>query len=408
MDHQKELLEAERRRREREAHEGHKHFGKEEPADFSALELRKKHVASLLSDTAPRLTPQESLALLLAGNTEHVAALDKSPLTPLQRYARILQGEADYLIVACSDSRILRLDSEGDKLVGLFIRIAGNVVPTKGTASFEEMRDAVQMVRKDGAVLIEGHDGGPGCGAVNERVKWVDGGMHPTGSEPLDTLLHRVVGDTPELNAIAQLTAARATLDLGDRASGAMIYDWEHSKHGHDEPIHVVSANPSDVIEMLKDNWNRSHGETSERTDLPKLLKNQRPHSVAVGTGDLPFSIGTIVHAEQGEVFSTTGSAKGLDDMDMASILYAVEHLHVGHVPFVAPGRSKDRKKVNAMFDQWEEQIRGMEVHGHHLLADMLDRGELVISRLMYNLESGALEQLQMEAAKKAHAPVSS
>src|SRR5512143_1302096 len=137
MDHQRELQEAAEKRRgkEQEAREeAGRRFGGKAPSDYGERELREKHVASLLSDKSPRLSPKESLALLLYGNAEHVAALEHAPMTPGQRYRRILQGEADYLVIGCSDSRNVRMDSESDRIVGLFIRIAGNVVPPKGSA----------------------------------------------------------------------------------------------------------------------------------------------------------------------------------------------------------------------------------------------------------------------------------
>ncbi len=408
MDHQRELHEAaERRRRaERESEEAGRKFGGKPPTDYGERELREKHVASLLSDKAPRLTTGESLSLLMYGNEEHVAALQHAPMTAAQRYRRILQGEADYLVIGCSDSRNVRMDSESDRIVGLFIRIAGNVVPPKGSACFEEMLEAVQMVKKDGAIVIEGHDGSKGCGAVNARAEWLDHGQPETGSVPLTTLFECVVGDTSDMNAVAQLSKARELLNLGERPSAAIVYDWEHAGHGHEEAIHVSNANQSPVIENLRNNWNLRHEEISGRTDLIKLLKNQRPHAVAIGSTDLPFSLATIFHAEQNEVFSTSGSAKGLDDLDMASVLYAVEHLHIKHIPFVAPGHPKDRKAVSKMFDEWEGQLRRTEVHGEHVLAKMLDAGDLVISRLFYNLESGATENLQKEAVERSRKPV--
>jgi carbonic anhydrase len=408
MDHQKELIEAgeRKRRKEREETEERTRFGSGAPSDYGMRELRAKHVAHLLSEKAPRLTNDESLSLMLGGNVEHVTALINAPLTPAQRYEKIRDGEADYLVVGCSDSRNVRMDSEKDRIVGIFIRIAGNVVPPKGSACFDEMLEAVGNVKKDGAFIIEGHDGAAGCGAVNARVEWLEKGQPETGSEPLTTLFECVVGDSPDMNAVAQLSKAREMLNLGDRPSAAIVYDWEHDKHGHDEAIHVSNANHSDVIEILKSNWNLRHDETSGKTDLPKLLAKQRPHAVAIGASDLPFSVSTIFHAEQNEVFSTTGSEKGLDSLDMASILYAVEHLDIKHIPFVAPGNGKDVKSVMKMFDKWEKQIRETEVHGHHVLADMLDSGELMISRLMYNLETGATEQLQKDAAERARKPV--
>ena len=377
-----------------ESHKGHKHFVLDPYTDALIRELRNKHVASLLSEKAPRLNADESLSLILAGNAEHVLALKNSPKTPRERHVQIINGEADYLVVGCSDSRILRLDSEKDNLVGTFIRIAGNVVPKKGTPSFYEMKEAVSMVRKDGAIIFEGHDGGPGCGAVNERVKWIESGMPHTGSKPLDTLLHCVFGESPEQNAVAQLTVGRETLGIGERPSAAIIYDWDHSKHGHDEPIHIVSANHSEIIEILRDNWNRKHASAKEEGNLGKKLQNQRPHAIAVGSFDLPFSVGTILHADQNEVFSTTGSDQGLDDLDMASILYAIEHLHIRHIPFIAPASSGEEKKPRQMFDLWEKQLRGMEVHGEPLIAQMLDEGTIRITRLVYDLDSGKLVKI--------------
>ena len=406
MDHQRELMESEERRRRNTAKEDREHFGSGAPSGFGVRELREKHVAHLLKEKAPALTISESLSLMIGGNLEHVAALVNAPMTPAERHEKLVSGEADYLVVGCSDSRNVRMDSEKDKIVGIFMRIAGNVVPPKGSACFEEMMDAVGMVKKDGAIIIEGHDGAAGCGAVNARVEWLSNGQPETGSVPLTTLFECVVGDSPDMNAVAQLSKAREMLNLGDRPSGAIVYDWEHARHGHDEPIHVANANHSDIIEILKNNWNLRHEETSAKTDLPKLLAKQRPHAVAVGASDLPFSLATIFRAEQNEVFSTTGSEKGLDDLDMASILYAVEHLHIKHIPFVAPGADKDRAKVSKMFDKWEQQIRETEVHGEKVLAKMLDSGELAITRLMYDLETGVTEQLQKDAAERSKKPV--
>jgi carbonic anhydrase len=387
-------LEFERQKaRKKDRHEGHTHFSMEAPSQSVAQLLREKHIESLLDGKAPRLTQAQSISLLLAGNLEHVQALKEPGASlPKERYDKIKAGEADYLVVACSDSRLLRLDSEKDGLVGLFIRIAGNVIPKRGTPSFVEMQEAVRNVKKDGAIIIEGHDGGPGCGAVNERVKWIKKGMPHTGSVPLDNLLHCVLGENPEANATAQLAIARDTLGIHGRASAALVYDWEHKKHGHEEPIHVVSSNHSDVIEILKDNWNHRHEASAEKSDLIKLLESQRPHALAVGTSDLPYSVGTIFHADQNEIFSTTGSENGLDELDVASILYAVQHLGVKTIPFVAPGMQKDESEMMRMFDSWEEELRGQTVNGENLLAKMLDSGELTITRFRYDLKTGAVE----------------
>ncbi|MCI0503461.1 hypothetical protein L0Y65_01995 [Candidatus Micrarchaeota archaeon] len=329
-----------------------------------------------------RLSASESLELILAGNAEHVAALKGAPMTAHQRYLKIMAAQADYMIVRCSDARVHNTDSEQDTLVGLHIYIAGNVIPGKKTASLDEIAQVASLVRPDGACLDEAHCN---CGAVKERVKWVEGGMKPTGSTPLDNLLHEVVGPSPYDNAIAQLSKLRNLPGLGGRATGALHYDWE--KGG----VTVVNASPSHLVELLVDNFNKRHADANADGLLAERLAKQKPHAIMVGSNLLPFSIGTITHALQNEVFQTTGSEDGLDDFDEGSILYAVEHLGVRHIPFVAPGTAANAKAVTAMFDKWEADLRSMTVNGEPVISRMLDSGELAISRLRYDLSNGRL-----------------
>jgi carbonic anhydrase len=337
-------------------------------------ELRRMHVSG-------RLSKDESLELLMQGNAGHVAALKGVPMNPHQRYLKILAGQADYLIVRCSDARVNKSDSEADTLVGIHIYIAGNVIPGKRTASREEIAQVISLVKKDGVVLEAAHCK---CGAVAERVKWVEGGMKPTGSTPLDNLLHEVLGPTPIENVVAQLAKLRE-LPLGGRASGAIMYDWEHGG------VSIVSANQSPTLQLLVDQFNRMHAEADSDGKLASSLAKQKPHAIVVGSNMLPFSLGTITHALQNEVFHTTGSENGLDDFDEGSILYAVEHLGVRHIPFIAPAMAGNEKGISAMFDRWESDLRSMTVGGKPLIADMLDSGELAITRLRYDLGSGRL-----------------
>ncbi len=337
-------------------------------------ELRGKHVSGGLS-------VQESLELLLQGNAEHAAALKGAPMTPHQRYLKILAGQADYAIVRCSDSRVHRTDSESDQTVGIHIAIAGNVIPGRKTASRDEIIEVIGRIRPDGAVLCEAHCS---CGAVGVRNDWVNDGMKPTGSGALDTLLRDVMGPTPSDNGTAQLSKLRE-LPLGQRASGLLMYDWGHGG------ISIVSSTPSPLVELLVSQFNLRHSEADPDGKLASRITKQAPHAVVVGSNLLPFSIGTITRAQHNEVFNTTGSEGGLDDFDEASILYAVEHLHVRHIPFVAPGNARNSGKINGMFDGWEQDLRSMMVGGKPLLAEMLDSGELVITRLRYDLQTGRL-----------------
>jgi carbonic anhydrase len=318
------------------------------------------------------------------GNAEHVDALKGAMMTPQARYLKIMAGKADYLIVRCSDSRVHRTDGEADPMVGIHISIAGNVIPGRRTASRDEIVEVIRHLKPDGVVLNESHCN---CGAVKERVKWVDGGMQPTGSASLDSLLHEVMGPTPTENGTAQIAKLRE-LPLGQRASAALMYDWEHGG------ISVITSTPSPAIELLISLFNVRHDDANRDGKLAEGLIKQKPHAIAIGSNVLPFSIGTITHALANEVFNTTGSPEGLDDFDEGSVLYAVSHLGVKHIPFIAPGIPSNAKAINTMFDKWEADLRSMTVDGKPLIASMLDSGDLTISRLRYDLHSGQLVQL--------------
>lgn len=354
------------------------HFPKQPFSESMLKELREKHASG-------KLTVQQSRELLLEGNAEHALALKGAPMTPHQRYLKIMAAQADYLIVRCSDARVHKTDSERDELIGIHIYIAGNVVPGRKTASLNEISEVIALVRKDGVCLDEAHCN---CGAVKERAKWVDGGMKPTGSVSLDNLLHEVMGPTPKENASAQLSKLRTLPVLGSRATGALHYDWEHGG------VTIVKANTSPVIELLVDLFNKRHSEADADGHLADRLATQKPHAIVIGSNLLPFSISTILHARQNEVFQTTGSANGLDDFDKGSILYAVEHLGVRHIPFIAPGIKRNEKALEKMFARWESDLRSMTVNGEPVIARMLDSGELTISRFRYDLGSGKLVQM--------------
>ncbi|MEW6722756.1 MAG: carbonic anhydrase [Candidatus Micrarchaeota archaeon] len=364
----------------RESHDSHLHFSREPYSATRANELRERHRRGPVS-------PEESLELLVLGNMEHAAEVKEKGDSPLMRHQRIVNNQADYLEIKCSDARIPSNSNVGDKLVGLEVRIAGNVVPGRKTASAEEIREALGHVRKDGIVLVAGH--GPKCGAVEAKVKWVEDEMPETGAKELDELLHEVVGTSPKENAIAQLSKLRQTMDVGGRSTGAVIYDFEHGGTS------IVSETATPLMELYIDNFNRRHGEAMAREpEMRERLKVHRPHVIAIGTVDLPYNVSAIFNARQNEVFSTTGSEKGLDNLDKASILYAIEHLEVRHIALIAPGLKGEQKSLDRMFNRWERELREMDVHHVPLIAKMLDSGQLKISRLRYDLEKGMVVEV--------------
>ena len=348
-----------------------------EPLDASRLkQLRGKHLAG----GQGALTAKEALEMMVEGNGVHVLRVEASGASPAKRQARIDADEADYLVIACSDARNPTLDSEEDgaELVGLQSRVAGNVIPTEGV-SLEEIKEAASHVKAGGLVLIAAH---VHCGAVGEHVKWKKAGMGDTGSEPLNALLHAVGGETPTDNAIAQLSRLREFVG-DDKNIGAVIYDWDHGE------VEILVNEPSGLEETLKSKWTLWHNESDSDGHLgERLSQTQKPHSIVVGSNNLPFSVDTIFAARQNEIFSTTGSEGGLDDFDEASVLYAVEHLGTKHIAFVAHGPN-----ANEMFDKWEADLRTMGS-----VAERLDSGQLLITRMAYDLESGAAEPLQKAA----------
>ncbi len=348
-----------------------------EPLNASRLrELRGKHT----ENGQGALTAKESLEMLVEGNGVHLLRLEESGATPKDRQDKINANQADYLVIACSDARNPTLDSEEDgaELVGLQIRVAGNVVPTSGV-SLDEIKEAASHVKEGGLILISAHCN---CGAVGEHVKWKKAGMGDTGSEPLNTLLKAVGGETPHENAAAQLERLREFVSEGQNV-GVLYYDWESGS------VDVLCNEPSGLSESLKSKWTLWHKESDADGHLGKRLsETQKPHTIVVGSNNLPFSVDTIFSARQNEIFSTTGSEGGLDHFDEASVLYAVEHLGSKHIAFVAHGDN-----ANAMFDKWEADLRTMGQ-----VAEKLDSGKLVITRMVYNLETGAAEPLQKAA----------
>jgi carbonic anhydrase len=348
-----------------------------EPLEASRFrELREKHLAG----GQGALSAKEAEEMCDEGNLVHRLRLQGSGTTPKARQARIEANDADYLVIACSDARNPTLDSEEDgaELVGLQNRVAGNVIPTEGV-SLDEIKEAAARVKKGGLVLISAH---VHCGAVGEYVKWKKAGMGDTGSEPLNTLLHAVGGENPHENAAAQLERLKDFVGE-DKNVGVLYYDWESGK------VDVLCNEPSGLAEALQSKWALWHKEADTDGHLgERLSKTQKPHSIVIGSNNLPFSVDTIFAAKQNEIFSTTGSEGGLDHFDEASVLYAVEHLGTKHIAFVAHGPN-----AQEMFDKWEADLRTMGS-----VAQRLDSGELVITRKLYDLETGATETLQKAA----------
>jgi len=343
-------------------------------------QLRDQHRESGFQSKRTSLTLQESKELMLLGNDAHVQALKQAGIRPESRFEALMGGGKDVLVIACSDARVLRLDSETDTIISSQIRVAGNIVPSSG-ASRDEIIESASRIRKGGLLVIEAHGC---CGAVAEFKKWTEGGKGETGAPSLDALFDEIGGTDPVSNAKAQARKAREFLAGSGVSVGAVLYDWSAGT------VEVIEGDHP-MLATLREKWAFGHTMADRDGTLGARLASQVPHAVVIGSNDLPYSLATIMHYAQNEVFSTTGSAGGLDLQDEGSILYAVEHLHQGHVAFVATGTSQS---AEAMFGTWEKDMRSMTVGGKSVISDMIDSGKLQITRLYYDLSDGRLREL--------------
>lgn len=337
-------------------------------ADLTAL--REKHKTS----GQGAISAEESFTIILSGNQIHQSKLVEAGSSPEERYNKIMAGEADYVVITCSDARMPTLDSESDasKLIGVQIRVAGNVIPEEGV-SREEIKEAVSRVKKGGLVIIEGHCS---CGAVGECVKWISGGKQDTGSKPLNSLLKAISGTTPEENASGQYNKLNEIVGP-DRKTAAVVYDWNSGK------VEILASENPELTELLKSKWERFHQEANSEGDLgARLSATQNPHAIVVLSNDMPFSADTICDTSQNELFATTGSENGLDDFDSASVLYAAEHLGPKHISLIAP----KKEGADKMFEKWISDLRSMPQ-----VAEKIDSGIIKITKFGYDLKTGAL-----------------
>jgi carbonic anhydrase len=342
----------------------------------SLFNLRKKHAES----GQGAISAKDSRTMLVEGNASiHMVTLERKGVRPRERQDIIDSGKAHYLVVACSDARNPTLDAEkdGTDLVGVQMRVAGNVLHAQGV-SLDEIREAASHVQEGGLLLIVAH---VHCGAVKEYVKWKEGGEQPTGSEPLDSLLHSVGGETPKENALAQLEKLKGIAGERNQNVAAVLYDWEGGT------VELLSSEPPDIVGSLIAKWRVWHQSANKDGKLgERLSATQKPHAIVVGANNLPFSVDTIFAASQNEIFSTTGSEGGLDYHDEASVLYAVEHLGSKHIAFVAHGRDHE---VGTMFYKWEQDLRRMGS-----VAEKLDSGEVTLTCYKYDLDNGRVAQI--------------
>ena len=339
-------------------------------------DLRRKHrVAFRKHENA--LTHGEARNILEGGNEGHQQLLKRFRASPDRRFDTILEGNADYVHVHCSDSRSAVSDHESETHVGMQIRVAGNVIVSDG-ASAEETRESFSLVKKGGLILLTSHTK---CGAVAAHTSWENDGRPDPGNEELSTLLTTVEKTTPEGNLIVQTGRATMLLDGQHLVTGH--YDWDSGNVSfHNHPSVRAAL-------LLKGNMQQYHNECNDGKLFELISNGQRPHSIVVSYHKLPFSSNTIFKAEPGEIFTTTGSEGGMDSCDRASLLYAVEHCGSRHIAMLAP----NIRGVEQMFAKWEQDIRRMVVGGTRMFEEHLQSGAIAITKYVYDLREGKLDR---------------
>ncbi len=125
--------------------------------------------AGALAAQTPRMTADEALNDLMAGNQRFVAGKSVNPRQSPADFSKLAQGQApDAILVGCSDSRvapeILFDQGVGDLFV---IRVAGNVisgagVPVKGSIAYGVVALGAPLV------MVLGHSQ---CGAVKSALE---------------------------------------------------------------------------------------------------------------------------------------------------------------------------------------------------------------------------------------------
>jgi carbonic anhydrase len=156
------------------------------------------------SATSSRLTADEALARLVAGNERFVRGEARFPTVQKEILAELAKGQQPYAtILGCSDSRVppeLVFDAGFGEL--FIVRVAGNVISAEimGTLQYAGVHLHTPLF------VVLGHGG---CGAVAAALAHRDGASHPERIELLLENIHpALTALDPDLPADAALDAA--------------------------------------------------------------------------------------------------------------------------------------------------------------------------------------------------------
>jgi carbonic anhydrase len=158
-----------------------------------------RHYAAIMSDASPRITADEALGRLVAGNDRFVRGHARFPTIQKEVLAELAKGQHPFAtILGCSDSRVppeLVFDAGfGDLFI---VRVAGNVISPEvmGTLQYAGVHLRTPLF------VVLGHEG---CGAVTAAVAALDG----SAREPdrIAMLLDTIVPGLRELPPLRDAT----------------------------------------------------------------------------------------------------------------------------------------------------------------------------------------------------------
>jgi|GEM_PF-5023183 len=356
-------------------------------------ELRSKHRSGGLS-------PGEASSIILFGNHEHMDEVKLFGRGPRDRHEAIMDGMADGMVWACSDSRVGAIGTN-DEMIILEQRSAGNSFAFPDTRSHRIQMAVIGRVRRGGLLAIAGH---VSCGAVQAKADLdAQGPDAKTGNAELDAQLREVVGDSEEKNVLSQTCRLReANSTMGKLVVGVML-DWASEGVAY-SVLDGGRGMPGPSLQQPFVGASELHAIHAQSENYLERMKGQSPHTIIVAPATIPYSVHTIVQSEPGEVFVVTGTSPykatqsqredndlSLDYPALGSLYYPIEHLGTRNVIFLDDDANPELLK--SKFAAWEKGLRALKHKGEEFVARLIDEGKLQLTKMVYELDSGKIRE---------------
>lgn len=106
----------------------------------------------------------------------------------------------------------------------------------------------------------------------------------------------------------------------------------KEEKHKEESSHHVVGIAPDESLRWLKNGNKRFtrgflRADGISKKDRERLTKGQKPHAIVYSCSDSRVPAEIVFDQKLGEIFSVRSAGQAIDDTELASIEYALEHL---------------------------------------------------------------------------------